>query len=142
MEIRQGDVAVITGGAGGIGSGLAELLAKRGCALVLADISQEALEKTKQSLNFSEQKISLHQIDVTDKVQMERLASEVIAEHGKVNILINNAGITYQKNFSTHTIEDWEKIIGINLWGVIYGLHYFDEHLRAADRLMSSICRL
>ena len=52
MEIRQGDVAVITGGAGGIGSGLADLLAKRGCALALADISQEALERAKQSLDF------------------------------------------------------------------------------------------
>ena len=52
----------------------------------------------------------------------------------RVNLLINNAGITLQKNFSTHTLEDWDRIVGINFWGVLYGLHFFDKHLRAADQ--------
>ncbi len=49
-----------------------------------------------------------------------------------MNLLINNAGITYQKSFATHTIEDWEKIVGINWWGVLYGCHYFLEALEAS----------
>ena len=64
---------------------------------------------------------------------MEALPGVVTAEHGKVNILVNNAGITYQKSFATHTIEDWEKITNINWWGVLYGCHYFLDALTEAD---------
>ncbi len=133
MRIEAGDVAVITGAGGGIGSGVAKALAEEGCALALVDISQDSLDKLAASFE-TDQKVSLHVADVTNRDAMKKLAADVIAAHGKVNILMNNAGITLQKNFSTHTMEDWDKIIGINLWGVLYGLHFFDEHLRAADR--------
>ena len=61
---------------------------------------------------------------------MAALPDAVLAKHGAVNILVNNAGITYQKSFETHTIEDWEKIVGINWWGVLYGCHYFLDALK------------
>ena len=63
---------------------------------------------------------------------MAALPEAVIAQHGQVNLLINNAGITYQKSFANHSIEDWETITGVNYWGVVYGCHYFLPALRDA----------
>jgi len=130
MKIKAGDIAVITGAGGGLGSALARDLAERGCALALVDISSAALDKTKVSLSGNAGKVTLHQTDVTDRSQMEAMRDAVLVEHGKVNLLINNAGITLQKNFSTHSLEDWDRIVGINFWGVIHGCHYFDEALK------------
>ena len=133
MKISDQTIAVITGAGGGLGSALARDLSARGASLALVDISEEAIKKTQSSLTGTG-KTSAHIVDVTDRKQMEMLAGQVIKTHGGVNLLINNAGITYQKNFSTHSLEDWDKIIGINLMGVIYGLHFFDAHLRAASQ--------
>jgi len=132
MDIQSGHVAVITGAGGGLGSALAQDLAKKGCALALADISKEALEKTAASLSSKAGKVTRHIVDVTDRKAMEKFRDEVLTEHAGVNILINNAGITLQKSFSTHSLDDWDRIVGINLWGVIYGCHFFDEALTAA----------
>jgi len=132
MIIKQGHVAVITGAGGGLGSALAQSLAAKGCSLALADISKDALAKTAQNLPATI-KVSQHIVDVTDRKAMEKFRDEVLEAHGGVNILINNAGITLQKSFSTHSLSDWDRIIGINLWGVIYGCHFFDEVLTQAQ---------
>ena len=133
MKIKSGHVAVITGGGGGLGSALAQDLGRRGCHLALVDISNEALEKTQNSLPDNVGKVTQHVIDVTDRDAMRRLRDEVLAAHGQVNLVINNAGITLQKNFSTHSLEDWDRVVGINLWGVIHGCHFFDEALTEAE---------
>jgi len=133
MNIEKGQVAVITGAGGGLGSALARGLAKKGCHLALADISKPALEKTVEGLPSTVGKVSQHVVDVTDRAKMQAFKDEVLEEHGGINMLINNAGITLQKNFSTHSLEDWERIVGINFWGVLYGCHFFDEALGAAD---------
>lgn len=132
MKIKAGQTAVVTGAGGGLGSALAVDLARRGCNLALVDISQEALDKTRAALPTQACNVSLHTVDVTDADAMRELADAVVAEHGGVNLLINNAGITLQKNFSTHTLEDWQRIVDINLWGVIHGCHMFDEALGQA----------
>lgn len=125
-------VAVITGAGGGVGTALATVLAGRGCHLALVDISEAALEKTASTLSSLGAIISTHVVDITDKAQMAALPEAVLAKHGKVNLLINNAGITYQKSFATHSMEDWETIVGINWWGVLYGCHYFMDALEAS----------
>jgi short-subunit dehydrogenase len=130
MKDLQDKVAVITGGAGGVGSALAVRLADRGCHLALVDISEEALTKVVNELSVENINITSHVVDITEKAQMSELPAKVLAAHGKVNILVNNAGITYQKSFETHSIEDWEKIIGINWWGLLYGCHYFLDALK------------
>lgn len=133
MDIKKGHVAVITGAGGGLGGALAQGLAAKGCALALADISPEALAKTVKSLPSEVANVTQHIVDVTDRKAMEKFRDDVLAQHGGVNILINNAGITLQKNFSTHSLSDWDRMIGINLWGVIYGCHFFDDALTEAD---------
>ncbi len=129
MQINAGYVAVITGAGGGLGSALARALADKGCALALADISEHALNETIAGLPDKAGRVTKHIVDVTDRAAMESFRDDVLREHDGVNILINNAGITLQKSFSTHSLEDWDRIIGINLWGVIYGCHFFDAAL-------------
>ncbi len=133
MKIEPGQVAVITGAGGGLGSALAQALAAKGCHLALADISEAALEKTEISLPDNVGKVTRHVVDVTDRAAMICFRDAVLAAHEGVNILINNAGITLQKSFSTHSLDDWDRMVGINLNGVIYGCHVFDEALTAAE---------
>lgn len=130
MKDLNAKVAVITGGGGGVGSALAAQLAELGCHLALVDISENALAKVAGELSGKNVKVTTHVVDITDKEQMAALPETVLAEHGKVNLLVNNAGITYQKSFETHTMEDWEKIVGINWWGLLYGCHYFLDALK------------
>ena len=125
MKDLNDKVAVITGAAGGVGSALARQLAARRCHLALVDISEPALVELADRLAGNGARVSHHVVDITDKEQVAQLPANVLERHGKVNLLINNAGITYQKSFATHTMEDWEKIVGINWWGVLYGCHYF-----------------
>lgn len=133
MKIKPGHAAVITGAGGGIGSARARALAAKGCALALADISTEALAKTAASLPDSAGKITQHIVDVSDRHAMQSFRDDVLSAHGQVNILINNAGITLQKSFSTHSLEDWDRMIGINFRGVLYGCHFFEEALTKAN---------
>lgn len=132
MKIVKGMVAVITGGGGGIARGVATVLAEQGCDIALVDISDEALQENKQALQQYGTNVSTHVANVTKPAEMEALVDAVLAEHGKVNILHNNAGITLQKNFENHSIEDWERMIGINIWGVIYGTKFFLPALKEA----------
>ncbi|MEH6548516.1 MAG: SDR family NAD(P)-dependent oxidoreductase [Pseudomonadales bacterium] len=132
MKNLTGKVAVITGAGGGVGSALAQQLADLGCDLALVDINEATLNKVAESLAGKHIKVSTHVVNITNKEQMAGLPATVLEQHGKVNLLVNNAGITYQKSFATHTIEDWEKITNINWWGVLYGCHYFLDALSAS----------
>lgn len=143
MKTFKDRVAVMTGAGGGLGRALAIQFASQGCHLALVDVNSEALEQSSKAISAalssnssnatSTPRISQHVADVTSSERMSRLPAEIIEIHGKVHLLINNAGITIQKNFATHSIADWERMIGINLWGVIHGCHYFHEHLVAAE---------
>lgn len=126
-------VAVITGAGGGIGQALALVLAKKGCHLALADISQENLDASKKAAAAFNVKITTHVCDVSDSQAYQLFVEDVIAQHGRVNLLINNAGITMQRSFENHRLEHWQLTIGVNLWGVIHGCHYFLPYLKAAD---------
>jgi NAD(P)-dependent dehydrogenase (short-subunit alcohol dehydrogenase family) len=133
MKTLKDRVAVITGAGGGIGRALAAELASRGCHLALVDVNEAALAETAQVVSAYPVKVSQHVADVTDAERMARLPGEVVAHHGGVHLLINNAGITLQKSFATHSLADWQRVIGINLWGVIHGCHFFRDELLRAD---------
>ncbi len=133
MKVLRNRVAVITGAGGGLGRALALELASRGCHLALADVNPEAQSETAAAVADRDVKVSTHVVDVTDRERMARLPDEVLAEHAGVNLLINNAGITLQKTFASHSLADWDRVIGINLWGAIHGCHFFLGALRAAD---------
>lgn len=133
MKELKNRVAVITGAGGGLGRALALELASHGCHLALIDVNAEAVERTAKDVSGASVQVSQHVADVTNAERMQELPREVLAAHGRVNLLINNAGITIQKSFATHSLSDWDRMIGINLWGVIHGCLFFREALLDAD---------
>ncbi|MEM9174966.1 MAG: SDR family NAD(P)-dependent oxidoreductase [Myxococcota bacterium] len=133
MKQLAGRVAVITGGASGIGRATASLLAERGCRLALADVNAEGLEAVAKGLREGGAAVSTHLVDVADAAQMEALPAAVVAEHGAAHIVVNNAGVTVAANFEDQSLEDLQWIIGINLWGVIHGCKFFLPLLKEQD---------
>ena len=118
---------MVTGAANGIGRALALGLWNKGCHLALVDLDQDALASLRLVLTRSGrgQIATTHIANVGDRVRMEELACEVVAVHGAVHLLINNAGVAHEAAFPQTSLDDWERIVGVNLWGVIYGLHSF-----------------
>jgi NAD(P)-dependent dehydrogenase (short-subunit alcohol dehydrogenase family) len=120
-----GKVAVITGGASGIGRGYALAFAKRGMKIVLADIDKEALDKVSKELVEIGAEVMTVITDVSDHKQVAHLADASYERFGIVNILCNNAGVGGGGPMRLMTLENWNWVLGVNLFGVIYGIQYF-----------------
>lgn len=133
MKNLQGRVAVVTGAGSGIGRATAELLAERGCAIALVEIDPDRLRETADTLRATGASVSQHLVDVSDALRMQALPGEVIAEHGAVHIVVNNAGVTVLKTFAEHSLDDLQWLVGINFWGVVYGCKFFLPELMKAD---------
>lgn len=133
MRSFAGRVAVITGAASGIGRGLAGELARRGCHLALADVDEAGLRETARELPAGGGGVSLHRVDVADRARMEALPDEVVRAHGRVHILVNNAGVAVVDTVRDHSLEDFEWIVGVNFWGVVHGCKFFLPHLLRED---------
>ena len=133
MRRFGGRVAVITGIASGIGRATAELLVGRGCDVALVDVNEAGMHETAERVRSVGGKVSCHVADVSDKTRMQALPEEVIREHGHVHILINNAGVLVNGTIEEQTIEDFEWIVGINFWGVVYGCKFFLPYLKRED---------
>ena len=117
----EGRVAIITGGAGGFGSAIAAEYAKEGVHTVIADIVYEAAAKLAAHLTqiYTTQCIAI-QTDVTDKTSVEKMAQTTIAQFGRVDFLVNNAGLIKRRNVLDIDETFWEKMMTINLRGAIY----------------------
>jgi NAD(P)-dependent dehydrogenase (short-subunit alcohol dehydrogenase family) len=125
MKDFKGKVAVVTGAASGIGFGLAERCAKEGMKVVLADIEKGALAKAEKSINALGAKTLALYTDVSKAADVEDLAKKTLDAFGAVHLLFNNAGVSGGTTFLLNTLHDWEWTLGVNLWGVIYGVHFF-----------------
>jgi short-subunit dehydrogenase len=133
MKKLRDRTAVVTGAGSGIGRALSVLLAREGCHMALADIDEVGLAETKRQLTTLGRRVSSHVVDVADRARMERFAAEVAAEHGAVHLLVNNAGVSVAKTFLEHSVEEFEWLMGINFWGVVYGCKFFLPELLKAD---------
>lgn len=133
MKKIAGRVAVVTGAGSGIGRAVALELAGAGASIALVDIDSERLAEVKRSIETAGGKASVHVVDVSSQQQMAALPDQVIAEHGAVHILFNNAGVSVNTVFEQQSVDDLEWITGINYWGVMYGCKFFLPHLRQAD---------
>ena len=134
MTELAGKVAAITGAASGIGRAVAIEMARHGCNIAIADIDRAGMDETQRLIASaaSDVKVTIHRVDVSSAASVEQFAGEVVTEHGAVHLIFNNAGITLQKRFENHSLDDWQRMIGINLWGVIYGCKFFIPALRAS----------
>jgi NAD(P)-dependent dehydrogenase (short-subunit alcohol dehydrogenase family) len=135
MEIA-GTTAFITGGASGIGFGIAQRLLDNGAKLVLADIRPDHLDEAKQFFEERQQARNVHtiQLDVSDRDQMREAAKECEAVMGGPEILINNAGIDPSGPFDQVTYADWDYGIAVNLMGPINGIMEFTPGMRRRGR--------
>jgi short-subunit dehydrogenase len=130
MRSFENKVAVITGAASGIGRALAQHLAQRGAELALVDLNASALAETAASVAATGLPVNTHLVDVADAVRMEALEEEVVAQHGRVELLVNNAGVSVTGTFEEQSLDDWHWIVGVNFWGVVHGCKAFLPHLR------------
>jgi NAD(P)-dependent dehydrogenase (short-subunit alcohol dehydrogenase family) len=125
MENFEGRVAVVTGGASGIGLGIARALAGAGMKLVVADLDSEAMAAVEADLGGAGTDIVTQRCDVSDLAQVEALAQTAVDRFGQVNVLCNNAGVGIPTATDDLKIEDWRWIIDVDLWGPIHGVKVF-----------------
>lgn len=125
MKEFDSRVAVITGGASGIGLGMARAFAKRGMKLVLADLDEAALDAAVEELRAVGTPVVGRVTDVSQLEENEALAELAVGEFGQVNVLCSNAGVGIPTSTREMKLKDWKWIIDVDLWGPIYALNVF-----------------
>lgn len=115
----MGSVAVVTGAAQGIGAALARELGSRGCHLALVDRDAMRLGRTAAAVRLLGVDVSEHVLDIADAAAVAALPQQVIAEHGRVGIVVNNAGVALMGNVEQLDLDDFEWLFDINFWGVV-----------------------
>lgn len=126
----EGKVAIVTGGAGGIGEATVALFAREGAKVLIADISDDAGEELSNRIGAA----ALYQhADVSNKEQLTALVARAVAEFGRLDIMFNNAGIacTAFPDFLDDTLEDFQKVVGVNLFGPMVGTQAAARQMRA-----------
>jgi short-subunit dehydrogenase len=132
MKNLNGKVAAVTGAGSGIGRALAINLAQNGCHLALSDVNEAGLEETKALLKQYAVNITTQKLDVSDKDAFYAWADQVVADHGKANLVFNNAGVALAGTVGDLSIEDYKWIMDINFYGVLYGTKAFLPHMENA----------
>lgn len=133
MKHLQDRVAAITGASSGIGRALALELAGQGCHLALSSNSNaQALADTAALAAQRGVKVTQHRVDVARREQVEAWARQVVADHGRVNLIVNNAGVGHSGTVEGTGYADFEWVMGINFWGVVHGTKAFLPLLAAA----------
>ena len=130
--VLKGRTAVVTGAAGGIGRAIAVSLAKRGCNLALADIDEAGLAGTAEVVGNGVT-VSRHRLDVSDPDAIAAFPSVVASSHGRVDMLVNNAGVAIGGTFDQVAPADFEWLFSINFWGVVRMTRAFLPVLKASD---------
>ncbi|MGH8856374.1 MAG: SDR family NAD(P)-dependent oxidoreductase, partial [Telluria sp.] len=125
MKVFRGKVAVITGGASGLGREFASTAAGLGMKLVLADIQAKALEHATEELLATGAEVLSMVCDVSKGSHVQELADSAIARFGCVHLVFNNAGVGAGGLIWENSCKDWEWVLGVNLWGVIHGVRAF-----------------
>ncbi len=129
MKILKNKTAAVTGAASGMGRMLAVRLADEGCHLALADMNEPGLQET-VALVGGRVRVTAHILDVARREQVFSFADEAVARHGGVDLIINNAGVALGDLLDGVPLSDFEWIMGINFWGVVYGTMAFLPYLK------------
>ena len=132
MKSFNNKVAAITGAASGMGRTLAVELARRGCHLALSDVNESGLQETAALASKHGVKVTTTRVDTAKREAVYAWADQVVRDHGRVNLIFNNAGVALSTTLEKVKPEDFEWIMGINFWGVVWGTQAFLPHLRAS----------
>lgn len=132
MKSFENKVAAITGAGSGMGRTLAIRLAQQQCHLALSDVNEAGLAETVKLAGQYGVKITSRKVNVARREEVYAWAEEVARDHGKVNLIFNNAGVALGATVDGATYEELEWITNINFWGVVYGTKAFLPHLKAS----------
>lgn len=130
MKDFNGRVAAITGAGSGIGRALAIDLAGRGAHLALSDVDEAGLAETVGRCEGRATKVTSQRLDVADREAVFAWADAVVADHGRANLIFNNAGVALTATVESMSIEDFTWLMDINFWGVVHGTQAFLPHLK------------
>ncbi len=121
MGCFKDKIAIVTGGASGIGRGLCEELCKQGASVTIADINMEKAEHTVAAITATGGRVRAVSLDVTRAEEVEKLVDDMVAHYGRLDYMFNNAGIALMGEVRDMTVEQCRRLIDVNLMGVIYG---------------------
>jgi len=125
-------VAAVTGAGSGIGRALAVELSRRGCHLALSDVDESGLAETVSRCEGAGVKVTSSLVDVADRAAIEAWAEQVVGEHGRVNLVFNNAGVALGATVESMSQDDLRWLMDINFWGIVHGTQTFLPHLEAS----------
>jgi len=129
MRNLKDKIAVVTGAASGIGQATAVEFADKGADLVVSDINEAGLAETVSAIEAKGRKAVTLGVDVSKPEQVEGMINKTVDTFGRIDILMNNAGVGLSGEMRHLSLKDWEWIVGINLWGPIYGIHFALPHM-------------
>jgi NAD(P)-dependent dehydrogenase (short-subunit alcohol dehydrogenase family) len=132
MKHLDDKVAAVTGAGSGIGRALALHLADRGCRLALSDVDATGLAETQRLVEGRARAATAAVVDVADEAAVLAWADQVVADHGRANLVFNNAGVALSGTVASLSTEDYRWIMGVNFWGVVHGTKAFLPHLEAS----------
>lgn len=132
MKSFSGKVAAITGAGSGMGRTLASALGARGCHLALSDVDEAGLSGTAALLAGRSVRVTTKKVDVGQREAVEAWAVEVVRDHGRCNLIFNNAGISHGATVEGMDYEEIQRVMQVNFWGVVHGTRAFLPHLRAS----------
>jgi NAD(P)-dependent dehydrogenase (short-subunit alcohol dehydrogenase family) len=124
MKPFQNRVAIVTGGGMGLGQALCEELARQGAMVVIADLDSDAASQVAQRLQQIGAQAQAMHIDVANEAEVAHLIEHTVAEYGRLDYLFNNAGIAIGGDARDLSVEQWRRVLDVNLLGVVYGTLY------------------
>lgn len=141
MERLEGKVAIVTGASGGIGAATARLFAREGAKVVVADMKVAEGREVAEDIKLDGGEATFISLDVTKESDWQDLISKTIEKYGKLNILVNNAGVSLGKRIAETSLEDWNWVMDVNATGVFLGTKYAIETMKDNGELCSIINR-